>query len=279
MTKRERGHDPLGVVDVLIPVLHRPQNVVPFMKSLRATAPQAVAWFICDPDDELEQAVAVANGGRVLECAGTFAQKANFAWRALDRHAEWTFLVGDDVRFHDGWFERATGHARACGLLVCGTNDLTNWRVLRGEHATHLLLSSEYITRLGASWDGPGIICHDGYRHWYVDNEIVVVAKQRGVFGVALDAVVEHLHPHAGKAPHDAVYALGELQRDADRQLFKRRLRTYSGMSFRQRLHELGTLRRTSATVRRWRRVCRRPLASLRAVVRRRVDRSGRGHS
>lgn len=240
-------------VDVLVPVLHRPRNVAPFMASLRASTSLATAWFICDPDDVVEQEEVRRHGGKILQAYGSFGQKVNFAWRTLDKHAPWTFIVGDDVLFHEGWLDHAQHEAHRRGLAVCATNDLANWRVMAGQQGTHLLIDSRYIEERGASWDGPGVICHEGYRHWYVDTEIVDVAKQRDTFGVALTSVVEHLHPMTGKAEHDAVYELGEQRKDADRQLYRRRSRKYGDVSVRERLREVTVLRTLWRGVRRLR--------------------------
>jgi hypothetical protein len=76
---------------------------------------------------------------------------------------------------------------------------------------------------VGASWDGPKVVAHEGYRHNFVDDEIVTAAKQRGVWQMALGSVVEHLHPVFGKAEDDEVYQLGKSCWEADWELFKQR--------------------------------------------------------
>jgi hypothetical protein len=117
-------------------------------------------------------------------------------------------------------------HAQVVGThrAVVGTNDLGNARVMAGEHATHLLIKREYIDEVGASWDGPGVVCHEGYRHWFVDDEIVSAAKQRNEWGMALASVVEHLHPLWGKSEDDDTYRLGVRYQAADGKLFRKRL-------------------------------------------------------
>jgi hypothetical protein len=99
---------------------------------------------------------------------------------------------------------------------------------MRGEHATHMLVERAYVMEKGASWDGPGVLCHEGYHHWFVDDELVTVAKQNGVFQVALGSEVEHVHPMVGKAPNDAVYDLGADKAQEDEKLFKARFRKFS---------------------------------------------------
>jgi GT2 family glycosyltransferase len=221
-------------VDVIVPVLHRPQNVRPLMESLRASTGLATAWFVGEEDDNEEHVEVVANGGQWISGpnAHTFAEKVNLAYRRLAMQgnpmgAPWVLLVGDDVRFRPGWLDHAQDVARRYDAKVVGTNDLANPRVVRGEHATHPLISRAYIDEHGASWDGPGVVCHDGYHHWHVDDEIVVAAKQRGVFQAAMGSQVEHLHPIAGKAEMDDVYRLGEKHAAADQELFARRFKKY----------------------------------------------------
>lgn len=210
-------------VDVVIPVIHRPQNVKPFMDSLKASTGLAKAIWICDPDDIEQQHEVRKHGGEVLLQAGSYAQKANFAWPHLAR--PWVLLAGDDVVFRPGWLDQALDVARRYNADVIGTNDLANPRVMRGEHATHPLVRRTYIEEQGCTWDGPGIVCHEGYWHWYNDDEIVTVAKQRGTFQAALGSQIEHMHPLAGKAETDEVYAHNDSHSEQDRKLFESRLK------------------------------------------------------
>lgn len=208
---------------VIVPVLHRPQNIAPLMESLRASTGMAHALFVCEEGDRVEADEVGRCGGSVLFRSGTFAQKVNQAVARFPGKP-WYFLCGDDVRFHPGWLDHALDAARRTGAKVVGTNDLANSRATRGDHATHMLIAADYIRDVGASWDGPGVVCHEGYRHWFVDDEIVTAAKQRGVWTPCLASVVEHLHPIAGKAADDDVYRLGRSEADADRRRFTRRL-------------------------------------------------------
>jgi hypothetical protein len=213
----------------LVPVMRRPQNAGPFMESLRASTGLATCYAVADRADEETIAAWNAAGAHVLTYEpssvnrdhGTFAEKINHGYTLTGE--PWLFVVGDDVRFHPGWLDHAQ-HAHAMtGMSVIGTNDIGNPRVVRGEHATHLLIRRSYVDEHGASWDGPKVVCHEGYRHWYVDDEIVTAAKQRGEFMPALASIVEHLHPIWGKADNDDVYRLGQVHADADGKLFKRR--------------------------------------------------------
>ena len=123
-------------VDVIIPVLHRPQNIKPLMQSLRASTGLATACFVCE-----HQARGDRGGSAVGRCAltlpdgHTFAEKVNFAYG--ESRSPWVLLVGDDVMFRPGWLDHAQDVARRYRSEVVGTNDLANPRVIRGEHATH----------------------------------------------------------------------------------------------------------------------------------------------
>lgn len=216
-------------VAVIVPALRRPQNARPFMASLRATSGLATAYAVCHEGDQETWRAWQAAGAEVLfddgPEPGTFAQRVNLAARHTQE--SWLFISGDDVRFHPGWLDHAV-EAAGDRFHVVGTNDLGNERTMTGEHGTHLLIRRSYVDDVGASWDGPGVVAHEGYRHWYVDDEIVVAGKQRGAWTSARASRVEHLHPFWGKAPDDDVYRLGQASQDADRATYQARLRDHA---------------------------------------------------
>ena len=213
-------------VDVIVPVLHRPQNVRPFMESLRASTGLATAWWVVEDDDLVEAAEVEKHGGRLLWRSGTYAEKVNYAYGLTS--APWLLPVGDDVIFRPGWLDYALQAAGDGRYDVIGTNDLGNPRVIAGDHATHMLIRRSYVAESGASWDGPGIVCHT-YGHWYVDDEIVTAAKQRGRWVSARNAVIEHLHPAWEKAANDEIYELGQSRALKDQETFLKRLRANGG--------------------------------------------------
>lgn len=215
---------------VIVPVLRRPQNAAPFMTSLRASSGLATAYVVVDPWDVDTVAAWIAAGAVILKsegtslAVGTFAQKVNIGYR--ETREPWLFLTGDDVRFAPGWLDHAQAIAGDTANVV-GTNDMGNPRVMSGEHATHLLVRRSYVRTMGSSWDGPDVVAHEGYRHWFVDDEIVTAAKQRGVWEMALGSLVEHMHPAWGKAPDDDVYELGAKYAEQDGELFRARCQEF----------------------------------------------------
>jgi hypothetical protein len=211
---------------VIVPVLGRPQNAAPFMASLKASgADLAHVYAVADIDDPGTAQAWEAEGATVLTwfgpSPGTFAQKANIGYHATTE--PWLLLAGDDVKFHPGWLDQAQAAARD-GADVVGTNDLHNPRTTAGEHSPHPMIRRAYIDEQGASWDGPGTVAHEGYAHWFVDDEIVTAAKQRGAWMAAPHSKVEHLHPLWGLAEDDETYALGRGHIEADKALFEKRL-------------------------------------------------------
>jgi len=206
-----------------VPVMKRPKNAQPFMDSLRASTGMCKVYAIADPKDVETVEAWNRAGAKVIATSTktTFAERINLGFKHTNE--PFVFITGDDVRFHSGWLDHAQTVA-GDKIHVVGTNDLGNPRVMAGEKATHLLIRRSYVDEVGASWDGPKIVGHEGYRHWFVDTEICQAAKDRGVWGMALGSVVEHLHPMWDKAEADEVYELGAKSSLQDQELFTKRL-------------------------------------------------------
>ncbi len=214
---------------VIVPTLSRPGNAAPFMESLKASgADLARVYAVADPGPAADAWAAA--GASVLEwdgpAPGTFAQRVNYGYAATSE--PWLLLAGDDVKFLPGWLDQAQ-HAARDGADVVGTNDLHNPRVTAGDHSPHPMIRRAYIDETGASWDGPKIVVHEGYGHWFCDDEIVTAAKQRGAWVMAFHSKVEHLHPLWGLAEDDDTYALGREHIEADRKLYRARREEHAG--------------------------------------------------
>lgn len=197
------------------------------MESLRASTDLAKVYAVAQVgDDATAEAWRAAEAHVVTSEHQSFARKVNDAWQTGDE--PWLFLVGDDVAFHPGWLPVALARAAETGAQVVGTNDLGSAAVQSGDHAPHMLINRRYVVEQGASWDGPGVVCHPGYRHYYVDCEIVEAAKRRGVWASATDSIVEHLHPLFHKARRDEVYELARSYARHDQRLYIKRQRDWS---------------------------------------------------
>lgn len=205
---------------ILVPVKGRPHRVKPLLESIEAATPDAEVLFVCDEGDdgEIDAVLAAVGRAEVMPAGTNYAAKVNQGVRLTA--APLIFLGADDLHFHPGWFEAATAVLDSKTQVV-GTNDLCNARVMAGNHSTHSLLTREYANR--GTIDERGKVLHEGYMHEYVDDEFVQTAIKRGAFGFAADAIVEHLHPDAGKAPIDELYAARPRRMRQGRKLYRRR--------------------------------------------------------
>ena len=201
---------------VLVPVLNRPQNVLPLVRSFLKNCPASatlhlVGDMVTDPDEYAAFTDATSSERVVWEqttSAHTWPEKINVGYRRVV--ADWYLCAADDVRFHKDWWGQTATLRELPRIGVIGTNDLGNPRVMEGSHTCHPLVRREYAQQ--GTWDVPNSIACEAYQHWYVDNEIVITARMRNAWGMAIDAVVEHLHPYwkPGEVEWDETYALGE---------------------------------------------------------------------
>jgi hypothetical protein len=204
---------------VVVPVMGRPGHAAPFMASLRASTGLARVYAVAH-EDAVAEAWREAGADVIVTEVASFPAKVNLAY---GKTAEpWLFLCGSDVQFHPGWLD----HAQAAAgerFHVIAVDDMGNHPQDADARGGHLLVRRSYADQIGASWDGPGTVAHEGYGHMFVDEEIVEAARRRGVFTQALASRVEHLHPAWEKADMDEVYEAGLSHYQADRELFSLR--------------------------------------------------------
>lgn len=184
---------PMERVDVIVPLM-RPENLDRLMMSVERSADVNVIVV----HDGLTEAVA----GYPVTSVDTrqehtsYAEKVNLGFDA--GNADFVLLVGDDCEFTDGWFNEALTVSTAGDVI--GTNDsepgrTRNELVAAGRHADHFFLRRSYVDELGSSLDGPGVVAPTAYNHWYVDREIIELAKARGVYVHANECRIIHHHP------------------------------------------------------------------------------------
>ncbi len=210
-------------VAIIIPMLGRPHTIAPLVDTITATAPAARLLFGCSPGDRRVIArldeLGLEHFTMPGPTPGDYARKINAGFRLTDEPL--IFTGACDLRFHPGWLEAATARL-GDGIGVVGTNDLGSPRVMAGEHATHSLVTREYVERFGLM-DRPGLVLFEGYEHEYVDDELVQTAMHRGAWAFAEDAHVEHLHPSWGKAPSDQLYRKQRQRMRRSRALYQER--------------------------------------------------------
>jgi hypothetical protein len=187
-------------VAVLCPIYKRTENIKPLIESFEAHTEAGAAnlYFVHDPDDR-EALSEIQNAGYYLNAITSTEPSCAAKWNIGLKFTRepWVLCIGDDVRFHEGWLDAA--RELSATYDVIGTNDtadtVKNPKVANGSHADHFFVRRAYVDEYGACLDGPGVLAPEVYRHWYVDMEIIKLARARGVFAPCLDSVVEHLHP------------------------------------------------------------------------------------
>lgn len=198
----------------LVPVLNRPQNVGPLVRSWSDSRTPGVLVFLVEATD-VDELLAVhphVEASRFVRLvpvvdAHTWGEKINVGISVVE--AQWYLCAADDVRFHKGWWKATSTLRDDPEVCVIGTNDLGNPRVISGDHTCHPLVRGTYART--PNLDG-GPFCPEAITHWGVDDVIVNRAKVEGVWASCLGAVVEHLHPYwqPEQVPWDETYAEGE---------------------------------------------------------------------
>jgi glycosyltransferase involved in cell wall biosynthesis len=234
--------DPMPETDavaVLVPIYKRTENVAELMHSFVENTPSGAAElvFIVDRDDQdaqREVAGLIDHYDDHVSIAYMNSESVSCAakWnRGYDQTTQpWVLCVGDDVRFHPGWLDAP--RELSDRFDVIGTNDTAgapkNPKVANGTHADHFFVRRAYVDEVGASLEGPGVLAPECYRHWYVDMEIIKLARARGVFAPCLDSVIEHLHPgydgNEKARQDDPTYMVAVEHGDADRKVYADRL-------------------------------------------------------
>lgn len=216
-------------IAVIVPVIERPQAAEPFMESWANTTnghsrvfpvvhdkPTWFAW-----DEQMEEVG--CDNFPLVGCQGTtYAAKVNYAYE-MTAEQPWLLLVGDDVRFHEGWEEAALAAMGHGGVISTNDGHRDDLHLL----AVHPIFQRAYLDTLGATVDGPGTLAHEGYHHAYVDQEWSYVARKRGMLHYAPDCLIEHLHPLWGKGEVDHIYELGNAHNEEDRELCVSRLEAW----------------------------------------------------
>lgn len=210
---------------VIVPVLARPNRVLPLVESFVRSNQDARLYFVVDDCDAAElQAISKAAevfGDHVATIKTgsqeptTFAIKCNIGYRQTSER--WLLFIGDDVSFGNQWLVRALLAFEQTGRQFISTNDLANPHVMSGEHAIHPIVARAYIDEMGSSFDGPGVVACEEYHHNFVDNEWTAKAKQDGEYIFAKACYIRHHHPVFDTTQkHDATYERGMQKITAD---------------------------------------------------------------
>lgn len=218
------------MIDVLVPVLRRPQNAELIFTSFAANTPDdCKLTFVCTSGDDAQIAASRATGAHILihpvrAGPGDFAKKINYGF--AHTNGEFVFMGADDLDFHPHWSEIALQHMTP-SVGVVATNDKANRQVMRGEFGTHCLIRRSYIDELGGTFDQePGVVLYEGYDHNFVDRELCDAARSRRAYAFAKRSIVRHRHPLWRTAPWDPTYKRAVSKAREDAALYDERRRT-----------------------------------------------------
>ena len=214
------------MIAILVPVLGRAHQIQPLLQSIDgSTVAEHQVVLIFSPDDE---AIHAAKGTSATVLTTSWpAGKADYAKKLTLGYQQttepWLFQGATDLVFHPDWDTAALTVAKRTGVGVIGTNDLGNPLVKRGMHSTHSLIARDYIETHGGTADNSGLIFSEAYDHQYSDSEFIETARRRRQFAFSKKSIVEHLHPHWGKAEMDDTYEKAHRQTNQDQRLFMQR--------------------------------------------------------
>ena len=224
------------MIDIIVPVLGRPQNVRPLVDSIKENiVVEHRIIFLCSQgdDDEISEAnitpeIDIVATSTFPAGPGDYAKKINAAFRSTK--SPFIFTAADDVTFTPGWDTHILAVAERTGAGMVGSNDDANPLVKRGRHSTHSLFSRAYIDKVGGTFfDGPGVVYHEGYDHQWIDTEAVKAAMDRREWAFARRSVVKHHHPMYDRSVSmDDTYrrALGDAR--SDQALYRARLQEWA---------------------------------------------------
>lgn len=199
----------------LCPTRGRPAAARETLSSFRETQrdPGSRLVFVVDADDpELEAYRAIPGGEvHVVPAEGTMGRALARAGRdrALLGSATSVGMVGDDNRFRSpGWDLILDGWLQAEGGIAYGDDGFQHER----------LPTSWWVSR--SLVDAFGIV-YPELRHYWMDNWWLELGRGAGAIRYFPDVSIEHLHPLAGKASHDSIYARGEANGRGDQERFR----------------------------------------------------------
>jgi GT2 family glycosyltransferase len=219
-----------GGVDVLIPVMGRPERIVPILESIKAATPEPYSVYFAANDEPTLDIIegldweAYEVACRSIDDGDTYPNRINTLFEFSN--AEFVFLAADDYNFRPGWLPPLLEAQRQMGPGVAVPNDLHN------PYGTCALVSREYVLEVGAVLDEPGHVLFSGYSHNWCDNELASTAKRHGRYRYVEESIVEHLHPCTQKPnalPEDPTYAKGNRTFLDDQQLYASREHLWRG--------------------------------------------------
>lgn len=185
---------------VYVPTKGRPDNAKrlqdQFYKTIRLTS--RMVFINSDNDSKLDQYTGLGDQILVSPEKPGFVDPLNLGYLA-DRKKVFSFALGfmgdDHMPRTDGWDE----------LFIHNLLELKAGFVYGNDG----FQGSRIPTQVAMTWEIPltlGFMTLPQLKHLYADNFWLDFGKALNKIKYVPDAVIEHMHPAAGKAPHDEGY-------------------------------------------------------------------------
>ncbi len=180
---------------VICPSRGRPQNIEALLECWATTDAKADLVVCVDNDDPLlDDYQQVPTVQLVVGPRKSLGGWINTI--AVGANADIIGVIGDDVRPRT-WMWDAEIQTVMTPLGIVYGNDLHQSEAL----PTHPFVDAEIVRRLG-------YLAPPGIEHLYLDNFWKALGEGLGTLTYCADVILEHMHPHAGKAEMDDGYKI-----------------------------------------------------------------------
>lgn len=198
-------------LSILLPSIGRPIQLQKVLKNILDVTPNPDYEVIVVAGDDDTSAVCSSFQSPVKYIKGGDDAVQGYNLAAAIARGDWMLGASDDSRFLTGWLEEcwATPNQGFLGLS-------------EGEYSAtmvgYFMMTRDVICDImGGAFQPPT------YHSWYGDCETSMVMKEKGLYTLTRNKVIEHLHYTLGLSADDETYARGRRWRDQDTRSFLRR--------------------------------------------------------
>lgn len=185
-------------LEIIVPSRERPDNAHRLLNQLRDTVsfitPAYIKFAIDEDDPTFDQ---YPEKNRVKVKGGNMVAALNELAVADAGFHDYQAFLGDDTLPHDGWYPQIMKALYAQENSIVYGNDLIHGQGL----PTSVFMDSNIVKKLG-------YMAPPNQKQLFVDNYWKALGEALGTLTYVPEAIIEHLHPIAGKAPSDASYVL-----------------------------------------------------------------------
>jgi hypothetical protein len=181
---------------IIVPSRKRPDNAHRLLDQLRVTtsfiAPAYVKFAVDEDDPTFDQ---YPEKNRVQVEGGNMVAALNEIAESEASAHDYLAFLGDDTFPHDGWYPKIMNALMYQKNSIVYGNDLIHGEGL----PTSVFMDSNIVKTLG-------YMAPPNQKQLFVDNYWKALGEALGTLTYVPEAIIEHLHPIAHKAPSDASY-------------------------------------------------------------------------